>query len=69
VLDDKLFIDVENIKLKKISGTFHQSVYKEDGTVCADAEVTWACVTKAGIPHPIPNEFMVPGLLPEDAAS
>ena len=65
VLDDKLFIDVEPIKVKKISGTFRQRVYKEDGTVCADAEVTWACVTKAAIPRPIPAEFMTPAMYPD----
>jgi acyl-CoA thioester hydrolase len=68
VLDDKLFIDVEPIKLRKISGVFHQKVYKEDGTVCADAEVTWACVNKSSIPHPIPDEFMVPGIRPENVS-
>lgn len=65
LLGDKLFIDVEPIKSKAISGTFRQLVYKEDGTICAEAEVTWACVTKAGRPAPIPKEFMVPGMLAE----
>jgi acyl-CoA thioester hydrolase len=64
VLDDKLLIEVEPIALKKVSGTFRQRVVKEDGTVCADAEVTWACVTKNAIPHPIPEDLLVPGLSP-----
>ena len=68
VLDDKLFIDVEPIKVKKISGTFRQRVYKEDGTVCADAEVTWACVTKTAIPHPIPAEFLTPAMYPDSSS-
>jgi acyl-CoA thioester hydrolase len=64
VLDDRLFIEVEPIKLRKLSGVFRQRVLKEDGAVCADAEVTWACVTKDSRPHPLPREFLVPGLEP-----
>ena len=63
VLGDKLFIDVEPTKTKAVSGTFHQLVRKEDGTICAEADVTWACVTKEGRPAPIPKEFMVEGML------
>ena len=65
ILGDKLLIDVEPVKTKAISGTFHQVVRKEDGTVCAEADVTWACVTKDGRLAPIPKEFMVPGMLAE----
>lgn len=65
-LDDKLFIEVESSKLKKISGEFKQVIRKEDGTVCAEATVTWACVSKNGRPSKVPDEFMVPGLIPEE---
>ena len=65
-LDDKLFIEVIPSKLKKISGEFKQIIRKEDGTICAEATVTWACVTKEGRPSKIPEEFMVPGLIPEE---
>ena len=64
VLGDKLFIDVEPIKTKAMSGIFRQLVRKEDGTICATAEVSWACVTKEGRPAPIPKEFMVEGMMP-----
>lgn len=62
-LDDKLFIDVEPVSLKTVTGTFHQTVRKEDGTVCAEADVTWASV-KDGKPAKIPEQFIVPGLRP-----
>ncbi|WP_059369004.1 acyl-CoA thioesterase [Treponema endosymbiont of Eucomonympha sp.] len=64
VLDDQLFIDTEQVKLKRIWGTFHQTVYKADGTVCAEADVTWACVTADSKPSPIPDAFLVAGLTP-----
>lgn len=64
-LDDELFIEVSPSKVKAVSGTFRQVVRKADGTVCAEADVTWACVTTEGKPSRIPPEFMVPGLLPE----
>lgn len=63
-LDDKLFIDVEVVKRRAVSGMFHQVVRKEDGTVCAEADVTWASVTHDGKPAKIPDEFEVPGLSP-----
>ena len=66
-LDDKLLIEVFPTKLKKISGELKQIIKKEDGTICADATVTWACVTKEGRPSKIPEEFMVSGLIPEEA--
>ncbi|MBR7063679.1 MAG: acyl-CoA thioesterase [Treponema sp.] len=62
-LDDKLFVDVEPVSLKTVTGTFHQTVRKEDGTVCAEADVTWASV-KDGKPAKIPEQFIVPGLRP-----
>jgi YbgC/YbaW family acyl-CoA thioester hydrolase len=63
-LDDRLFIDVEPVKLNIISGTFRQTVRREDGTICATADVTWASV-KAGRPSKIPDKYMVAGLYPE----
>jgi len=66
-LDDKLLIEVFPTKLKKISGELKQIIKKEDGTICADATVTWACVTKEGRPSKIPEEFLVSGLIPEEA--
>lgn len=66
-LDDKLFVEVAPAKLKKISGEFKQRVVKEDGTVCVEAAVTWACVSsKEGRPARIPEKFIVPGLYPEE---
>jgi len=67
-LDDRLGIETESVKLGRLSGTLRQRVLQADGSVCADAEVTWACVTKDGRLHPIPDEFLVPGLSPEGGA-
>lgn len=64
-LDDKLFIEVYPVKMKAVSGTFHQVIKKGDGTICAEADVTWACVTTEGKPSRIPVEFLVEGLHPE----
>lgn len=64
-LDDALFIDVTPIQLRAVSGTFHQVVRKEDGTICAEADVTWASV-KDRKPARIPDEFLVAGLKPEE---
>ncbi len=65
LLDDKLFIEVKPLKLKKISGEFSQVIKKEDGSVCAEAIVSWACIdSKIGRPSKIPDEFMVEGLIP-----
>ena len=65
-LDDKLFIEVKPVKLKKLSGEFYQKIYKKDGTVCVEASVTWACVSSAnGRPAKLPDEFLVPALYPE----
>ena len=51
--------------LEAVSGTFHQVIKKGDGTICAEADVTWACVTTEGKPSRIPVEFLVEGLHPE----
>lgn len=66
-LNDELFIEVIPTKLKKISGEFKQKIYKKDGTICAEATVAWATVNTAGRPVKLPEEFIVPGLYPEEA--
>ena len=66
VLDDKLVIEVESVKYGAVSGTFHQIIRKDDGTVCAEADVTWASVdSHTRRPARIPAEFMVDGLRPD----
>lgn len=65
-LDDKLYIETVPTKLKHVMGEFHQTIRKEDGTVCAEATVTWASVTHEGRPSKIPENYMVPGLKPEE---
>jgi acyl-CoA thioester hydrolase len=65
VLDDKLFVETVPVKLQRVSGKFYQRIYKEDGTVCAEADVTWASVTGGAKLAPIPPEFLVEGLNPD----
>ena len=62
--DDELVIESASVKLKTASGVIHQRVLKADGTLCAEADVTWGCVNKEGRPSKIPPEFMVDGLRP-----
>ena len=69
VLNDKLLIEITPTKMKTITGEFKQTVKKEDGTICAEATVTWACVSKEGRPSRLPTEFMVPGLIPDQEAN
>ncbi len=64
-LNDNLKVESFAIKLGAVSGTISQRVVKEDGTVCAEAEVTWASVKTDGRPSKIPQEFMVDGLKPD----
>lgn len=66
-LDDTLCIETESVKLGAVSGTIHQTIKKEDGSICAEADVTWASV-KEGKPSRIPQEFIVPGLKPESGS-
>ena len=66
-LDDVLEITTESSKLGKVSGEFKQVIAKKDGTVCAEATVSWACVTTEGRPSKIPENFLVSGLIPEKA--
>lgn len=63
-LGDKLFIDAEPIEMGAVRGVIHQVIRKEDGTVCAEADVTWATVKKDGRPSRLPKEFLVEGLYP-----
>ncbi len=65
-LDDELVVETNPVKLKHVMGEFHQTIKKTDGTVCAEANVTWACVTTDGKPSKIPENFMVSGLKPEE---
>ncbi|MCH5294431.1 MAG: acyl-CoA thioesterase [Treponema sp.] len=62
-LDDRIIIETEPRKLGAVSGTLHQIIKKEDGTVCAEADVTWASV-RDNKPSALPKEFMVEGLKP-----
>jgi YbgC/YbaW family acyl-CoA thioester hydrolase len=64
-LDDHLCAEVEPVKLKTVSGTFHQVIRKADGTLCAEADVTWASVKTGGIPSKIPDKYLVRGLFPD----
>ena len=66
LLGDELSIQVIPVKMGAVSGTFHQIVAKADGTVCAEADVSWASVNaQTGRPCKLPAKFMVEGLLPE----
>lgn len=64
-LGDKLFIETYPVELKHVSGMMHQTIRKEDGTVCAEADVTWAYVTHESRIVKAPKEFFVEGLSPE----
>lgn len=57
-LDDKLFVEVEATKLKAVSGEFLQKIYKEDGTLCCEATVSWASVNHEGRPTRMPEPFL-----------
>ena len=62
-LDDNLIIETTPVKLGAVSGTFHQTIKKKDGHICAEADVTWASV-KNNAPARLPKEFIVDGLRP-----
>jgi len=66
-LFDELSIEVEPIKLGKVSGTFRQRIVNQKGDLCAEADVSWGCVDTTGRPTKIPDEFYVAGLEPEKA--
>ena len=61
---DELVVESEPVTLKAASGTIRQRVVKADGTLCAEADVTWACVGADGRLSRIPPELMVDGLRP-----
>ena len=64
VLNDILTVETSVKELKLVRGTFHQTIKKEDGTVCIEADVDWACITKSGRPSKIPDEYMLDALKP-----
>lgn len=64
-LNEVLTIETESIKLGRVQGQFRQTIKKQDGTICIEALMDWACITKQGRPTRIPEEFMVEGLKPE----
>ena len=66
-LGDKLFIDAEPVEMGAVKGTIRQVIRKEDGTVCVQADVTWASVNSQGRPCRLPKEYLVPGLFPDKA--
>ncbi|MCI5524283.1 MAG: acyl-CoA thioesterase [Treponema sp.] len=63
-LNDEIVIETTPVKIGAVSGTIHQVIRKEDGTVCALADVTWASVNNSGTPAKLPTEFLVEGLKP-----
>lgn len=69
---DELEIETFAIKLGAVSGTFKQVIRRKNadgslGDVCAEAEVSWACVNKEGRPSKIPSEFMIDAIKPDAA--
>lgn len=68
-LGETLRIAVTPVKTGAVSGTFRQIVQKTDGTVCAEAEVSWASVNaKTQRPARLPAHFLVSGLYPKESA-
>ncbi|MBQ7620298.1 MAG: acyl-CoA thioesterase [Treponema sp.] len=67
-LGDKLFIDVWPVDTGAVKGTLRQVIRKQDGTVCVEADVTWATVNAQGRPTRLPKEYLVPGLYPDERA-
>ena len=66
VLDDRLLVETTPIKLGKISGEFSQIIKRDDGLVCVEAIVKWACVdSTTKRPTKMPEHFRVNGLEPE----
>jgi acyl-CoA thioester hydrolase len=63
-LFDELSIEVEPVKLGKVSGTFSQKILNQRGELCAEALVSWGCVDATGKPSKLPARFLVPGLEP-----
>ncbi|GMO62618.1 MAG: hypothetical protein Ta2A_09380 [Treponemataceae bacterium] len=65
VLNDELVIETTPVDLKRVSGTYRQKISKTGGHVCAEADVTWACVLQDGVKlSPIPADLMNEALKP-----
>ena len=66
VLNDELTIECEMTKVGFISGTIHQKILNQNGTLIVEADVDWACVKASNHrPCKIPSEFMIPELAPK----
>lgn len=64
-LFDTLRALVKPLKLGKASGVFSQTLENQHHVLCADAEITWVCVSRtSGKPTKIPPEYLVPALYP-----
>ncbi|NVP24990.1 acyl-CoA thioesterase [Treponema phagedenis] len=58
VLNDVLSIEVEPIKEGAASGVYRQQAFNQRGELCAEADVTWACVDqKTGKPARLPEKY------------
>ena len=55
--------DFKDNNLLEYNFNKHQTIKKEDGHICAEADVTWASV-KNNAPARLPKEFIVDGLRP-----
>ncbi len=65
LLNDHLTILTTPHKRKKMSGVFRQQVLRGNEELCS-ADITWACVADDGRPVPLPEEFNLPELQPDD---
>ncbi|MEL3909380.1 MAG: thioesterase family protein [Treponemataceae bacterium] len=67
VLNDILTIEVEPVKTRAASGVYHQRAYNQNGILCAEAETTWACVSReTGKPTRLPDKYRLKALFPEN---
>ncbi len=66
LMNEDVSIETWPVKMGALSGTMHQIMYKPDGSVSAEADVTWGCVSlKTHRPVKIPAEYLVEGFNPE----
>ena len=65
-LDDELEIESYPTKLKHVMGEFHQTIKKKVCFFCAELFVSWARVSTQGRPSKLPEQFIVPGLVPDE---
>jgi YbgC/YbaW family acyl-CoA thioester hydrolase len=65
LLNDRLTVRTVPHKRKRMSGVFRQSVLRGGEELCV-ADITWACVDESGKPVPLPEEFELPELQPDD---